>query len=886
VSLPTSWLLHLCLGGPAWAQEPPPADPAEAAPAAAPAPAAEAPAALPTPPAPAPAPSTFDAKPGAVEGRVGEIKITGLKRVEEPAIAAAITLVLGEQLTSEKLQRDIKKVYQTGFVDDVRVSLEPMGATGQMQVVFLIDEKPAIREVRLEGNKKLDEDALREVIDIEPFTVLNEAEVARNIQRMREKYVEKGYYLAEIEPIVREVGEDQVELTFKVTENRKVQVQRVDITGNVGLKDRKIKRFLQTKEAGVVPWLTSSGSFDELKLADDVQIVRSVFMEEGYIEAQVDAPQVYLSPDKRFIHVTINVTEGGKYKLGALKVRGDFVPEEGLTEPAVRRIIEGDTAATISGRWKVAHEALVEAGTPDAPLPEGWEKGKKNPLRFDPKHPELRTGDTFKLSVMQQTLSEISDLYGDQGYAFANVAPVTETDAETGLVDITFEVQRGDKLRIDRIEITGNDPTFDKVIRREVPLNEGDIYSGSALKEARQRLERLGYFEEVRISTPRSTEPEALDMLIDVTEQPTGSFSVGAGFSNIENFMLTANVSKNNFIGMGYVMSASAQLSSQRQQWNLQLFDPYFLDSRWTLALNGYSNSNQFVEDQYQRGGSISIGRYLDQRNDTRLAFDYTFEDTGVRNLDSYKLRLLGGELYRNGLTSTGGLSFIVDKRNNRIQATRGVFATASTALAGGFRQDDETLRQVFGGNFNFVESRLNLRAYQPVVKKEWLIFKYNGTIGKIWSTDGTIVPWIHRYRAGGIQSVRGFSWFSLGPSMRAPGFKQPQQSTFIGSEDPTAPEDRLILGGVETWINNFELEMPIIKQAGISTVVFFDAGNAFGDVWGEGHMSLSGLRTAYGFGVRWFSPMGPLRFEWGVPTNPRPDERKIVFDFSIGSLF
>jgi outer membrane protein insertion porin family len=192
----------------------------------------------------------------------------------------------------------------------------------------------------------------------------------------------------------------------------------------------------------------------------------------------------------------------------------------------------------------------------------------------------------------------------------------------------------------------------------------------------------------------------------------------------------------------------------------------------------------------------------------------------------------------------------------------------------------------IFGGDFNFYELRMNLRAYQPVIKSERLIFKYNGTIGHIGSTDGAVIPFIHRYRAGGINSVRGYDWYTLGPYIRASGYKNSSRSTFIGIDDPTAPDDRLIVGGTETWINNFELEAPIIKQAGISTVLFFDAGNAFGDPWGEGHVNVSELRLAYGFGVRWFSPMGPLRFEWGFPVNPLPDERKAVFDFSIGSLF
>ncbi len=835
--------------------------------------------------------------------------MTGLKRVEEAAILAAIGLRAGEDLADWKVRRDVKAVWGTGFVDDVRVDASPEAGGQDLVITFQVVEKPAIREVKLSGNKKLDDDALMEVVDISAFAVLNEAELKRNIQRIRDKYVEKGFYLVRIEPVLKEVGDGLVELTFDITENRKVLVQRLDISGNAeaaecerrGLArkragdsacvtDRKIRRFLQTKQAGILPWLGTSGSFNEQALQDDLQIIKSVFLEEGYVDVQVDPPQVYLSPDKRFIYVTINVTEGTRYKLGKIKVQGDFVDEEGLTQEATRAIIEGQTAKVMNERWRRSKaRAERSAGEGSLPLP-GWERQDAAPLSFDPQHPALETGDWFKLTTLQGTLAEIGDLYGDQGYAFANVVPLTETDTESGVVDITFDIQRGEKVSIHRIDITGNDPTWDKVIRREIPINEGEIYNGSKIKEGRLRLERLGFFEEVRISTPRAAEPDTLDMKVEVTEQPTGSFSVGAGFSNIENFMLNVNISKNNFLGLGYVMSASANVSSQRQQWQLQLFDPYLFDSRWTLRLDGYSNSQQFIEDQYQRGFSVSVGRYLDPRDDVRMTFDYSFEDSGLNTVDAYKKKILGGQLYRNGLTSTGGLGLIVDKRNNRIQATRGIYATGSLALSGGFLTDEDTLLNVFGGDFSFVEGKVNLRAYRPVVPRKSGYLAWSATLGSIWSTDGTVLPFIHRYRAGGINSVRGYNWFSLGPSIRAAGYNQGSsgQSTstiFVGSDDPTAAEDRLVVGGTQTWINNLELEAAIIPQAGISLVTFFDAGNAFGDPWGEGGINPLGLRLAYGAGIRWFSPMGPLRFEWGFPVNPREGERKAVFDFSIAAL-
>jgi outer membrane protein insertion porin family len=866
----TALLLSLALAaGPAWAVDD---APAEAVPAA-----ADAAEAVP------PAADAAEA-PVFIPGTVSIVAIKGLKRVEEAAIRAAINIRRGDSLQPWMIRRDIKAIHATGFVDDVIVRAAREDGGG-VHLSFHVTEKPAVRDVQLAGNKKIDEDTLLEVVNITSFTVLNRAEIKQNIQRLRDKYVEKGFYLVEIEPEIHEVGGDMVDLTFRITENRKVLVRKVEITGNDAVSDRKIKKFMRTKEAGMMPWLSSGGAFNEASLDEDAYIIRQILLEEGHVDAKVDPPQVFLSPDKRFIHVSINVEEGPRYKLGSLMVRGDYVESEGLTGAAIRQVIAGQSASSMHARWEKAAEEAGEGGT----LAEGWEEASLGVFSFDTGgQPALETGDTFKMTNLQMTMQAISDLYGDQGYAFVNVVPLTEPEPEAKVVDITFDIQRGGKVEISRIDITGNDPTYDKVVRREIPINEGDIYSGSAIKEARTRLDRLGYFEEVKISTPRGAAPDTLDMKVAVVEQPTGSFSIGAGFSNLENFVFTTNVSKNNFLGLGYVMSMAANISSRQQQGNLQLFDPYFLDSRWTLRVDGYSIARQFIEDEYQRGGVFAVGRYLDARDDVRMEFNYTLEDTGLNSLDPYKKRVLGGQLYRNGLTSTGGLRLVVDKRNNRIQATKGVFSTASVDLTGGFRTDDDTITTVFGGDFNFLETKLNFRAFRPVIPDaDWLIFKYNGTIGRIWSTDGTVVPYIHRYRAGGINSVRGYDWYSLGPDLRAAGYKEPgTRSTFTGSDDPTSAEDRLVVGGTETWINNFELEIPIVKQAGISTVFFFDAGNAFGDPWGVGHINPLELRTAYGMGVRWFSPMGPLRFEWGFPINPREDERNAVFDFSMGSLF
>ena len=397
------------------------------------------------------------APPSVAAGTVRTIQISGLSRVEEAALRTAIQLRTGEELADWKVDRDIKAIYATGFVDDVWVDAVPVaGEANAVDVTFVVDEKPAIREVKMSGNKKIDEDSLREAIDITAFSVLNETDVNENVQRIRDKYVEKGYYLVDIEPVTKEVGDDQVELTFEITENRKVMVQSIDITGNEHIPDRKIRRYMQTKQAGIIPWLTNSGAFDETNLEADRDIIRQVFLEEGYVDVKVGESKVYLSPDKRFIYITTHVDEGPQYVLGEIDAAGDFGADEGLTRDAVQSIIDGDTAAMVGDRWQ---QAKKKAERKDEPVDPDWNHPKVRPwLVFEVGHPPLRTGDTFKLSTFSTTLQEVSTLYGDQGYAFVNVVPQTDQDPEKKVVDILFDISKGQKIRIGHIDITGNDP--------------------------------------------------------------------------------------------------------------------------------------------------------------------------------------------------------------------------------------------------------------------------------------------------------------------------------------------------------------------------------------------------------------------------------------------
>ena len=558
--------------------------------------------------------------------------------------------------------------------------------------------------------------------------------------------------------------DDQVDLVFKdPVENKKVLVQRIDFSGNDHMAPTaRSSASCRSRKAGFAAVaVTNSGTFrrDQLDMDMTPRSPARCSWEEGYVDVQVDPPKVYLSPDKRYIFISYPRRGGASStSYGNIDVHG-----------RVRARGAGPDPRGGASRSRAAGPVIEDIQE------DQWRQATGRPVKrlgIEATGPRLREGDVFKYTTLNGVMSAVADFYSDQGYAFTNVIPKTNPNPETRIVDVDLYIEKGEKVRLGKIDITGNNPTFDKVIRRQLLVEEGDVYRGSRIRASKQRLQRLGFFEEVNISNPRGDAEDVLDMNIQVTERPTGSFSLGLGFSNLENFVFQGSIQKDNFMGLGYSMAASVNVSAVRQAGNLTFFDPHFLDSKWTLNVRAYSNANQFITQlqQYTRGGTLGIGRYLDRRDDLRLSLDYIVEDRGLTTLDAYRKRMFGGELFRSGITSQVGLTFSVDKRNNRIQATKGWYASAMVMLAGGFRLDDDNVMSVLGGDFNLVEGRANFRLYQPIIPRtDQLVFRFNSTFGIVRSTDGRTVPFIHRFRPGGITSLRGYNWFSLGPRSGSP---------------------------------------------------------------------------------------------------------------------
>jgi outer membrane protein insertion porin family len=513
-----------------------------------------------------------------------------------------------------------------------------------------------------------------------------------------------------------------------------------------------------------------------------------------------------------------------------------------------------------------------------------------------------QSGDYFNRADLIKDLQSVRTLYHDAGFANVEAEPETELDPVHEQVDIIVPIRRGPPVRIERIEVKGNTKTRDKVVRREMEIQEGQLFSETGLENSKRRVTALGYFDRVDVSTEQGSAPDKIIVNIEVTEKPTGTFQVGAGFSSIESFIATAQVQQANLFGNGQALALQAQISALRQLVTLRFFEPYFLNSDWNSSIELYDTLYVFPDfARRSLGGSLTFGYALVQPW-LRLSLTATLEwdsvDTQPQNtflgaapgFVSVFQSLPLANLFNSGRVASLRPSLTYDTRDNRLFPTSGIYLQASTELASG----------LFGSEFNYLRHRFTGRFYYPLggnsgAPGSGFVLKLNTELGLITSPDQQGVPIFQRYFLGGILDVRGFYLRSIGPRL-----------PLTQSLDPNSPAilNGANIGGNLEAYENLELEFPILDKVGIRGVVFLDAGNAWNvedqfckttpapqfDKVVSPCFSFPGglgyLRTSTGFGVRWFSPLGPLRFEWGFPLAPLPYENHSDFEFTIGNFF
>jgi len=767
------------------------------------------------------------------EGTIREVRVEGNRRVEVDAIRAAVSQKKGKPFDRRAIAADVRALMKLGFFSDVVVEVE--GEPTSPVLIYRVSERPTVREARVEGNDELSKDDLKEAVELKPFALLDLAAVQKDVKRIQEKYVEKGFYLASVTHRLEDKPDNQVDVVYVVDEKAKVQVKAVEFVGNAKVRDDEILAYMQTRPGGYLSALTKLGTFKKDALDHDLQAVQAVYLDKGYVNVKVGRPAVSISPDKRFIYVTIPVEEGEQFSIKEIKFGGQLLEQEKL----LRRVVKATA------------------------------------------------GKTFSRAEVQQDMFAIGDVYRDLGYAYVNVSPATDADPATRKVDLTYEVETGQKVRFQRIEIIGNDKTRDKVIRRELRIAEGELYSGTRLRVSKQRVTALGFFETVEITTKPGTGDDTIVAVVEVKERATGTFQIGAGFSSYENFILTGQISQNNFFGWGQTLSLQVQWSSVRQLGQIQFVEPYFLDTRWTFAFDVYATEGIYTS--YTRsavGGSLTWGyelvglapwwRFARHLEDMRLFATYTNERVNVTTSAG---DVVFGDRFKSGTTSSLRLSLQWDKRDNRLFPTDGWYTSVSAEVAPPFLAPES----LFGKVNLFTRYAAEARYYQPLWK---------GIVGRTKLAAGYIRDWDSAHRVpiselfyvGGINSVRGYRYLSISPRQD------------VGSRrSPDAPLGFASIGGDKQLVVNLELEFPLFDKVGVRGVLFADAGNAFAPgKFTDDAVSYS-LYKSIGFGFRWFSPIGPLRFEWGIPLDRRRDTQQanapfidnpIDFQFTIGNFF
>jgi len=797
----------------------------------APAPAATSPGGLgPLPqivaPAPVEAPSvpagetdTAAAAPVPESGTLTKINVQGNRRVETDAIKAVLPLKAGDGYDKAKIKNTLLSIWRMNYFSDVKLDISPVPVpeTGFVLTV-LVSEKPAIHDVRLEGNEEISRDDFKDTIELKQFQILDQEGVRKSAKKIQEKYVEKGFFLAEVTPRIDPLPNNEVDVVFVVNEHAKVTVKEVRIVGNHALSTEELKGAMLTQEGNLFSFLSSTGTYREDAFQRDEIVLQGLYFDKGFIYVKFGKPAIELSPDRRFIFITMSVDEGEPYDIGKVDVSGDLL---------------------------VPREKLLSLVT-------------------------IKPGDRFSKSVLQRDMQGLLDVYKDKGYAYANVNPNTAVDAEHRIVDLDFNFQKGSLVTIEKIEMVGNGKTRDKVIRRELRIQEGELYSGTGIRLSKQRVTALGFFDNVELNTRRGSTDDKMIIEVSVKEKLTGTFQIGFGFTGGESFFGQAQLSQNNLFGYGHTASLALQISSIRQLFQLSYLDPYVLDTRFTGSVDLYRSELLFSGfDRQANGGALTAGYELPILEDFRLFTTYTLEKVNTTaSGESYKLLK---NQFTSGRTSSVRLSFNYDRRDNRLFPTAGHLESASAEFAS----------SIFDSQNLFQRFRLIERNYHPL--PFGLVFKVNLSFGYIRSTDPVNRPVAisEKFFEGGINSIRGYSLRSISPTTKIASSLQPDAGTID-----------FAVGGNKELITNWELEFPIIESAGVRGVFFYDAGNTYSESENlfsskqrNGTLPL-GLFHSVGLGLRWFSPLGPLRFEVGFPLTRRPVDDPYLFEFTIGNFF
>jgi outer membrane protein insertion porin family len=723
--------------------------------------------------------------------KIAKIEIKGNRKIEASAITAQIKSKAGNHFFKADITADIKTIFKMGFFLDVTADVS--STTEGKVVTFIVQEKGLISEIRINGTKALSKDDIQEVLTIKTRQNLNQEKIKADIEKIKVLYASKGYYNAEITDSVERDGEKDFRIILDIKENDRLYVRSITFEGNEAYSTKELVSMMSTTERTLLGFITDSGLLKRDQLKQDINKINAYYLNNGFINAQIGEPEITI--DKKGIYIKIPVKEGKRFKVGKVEISGDL-----LEKPRV--------------------ELLSSLKT--------------------------KEGNNYDRELIMKDMDFLTQACNDEGYANVEVNPQINIREKEQLVDIDFQTKKGELVYISRINIIGNTITRDKVIRRQLNIVEGDLYSSSKLKTSYSNLNRLRYFEEVDFQTEKGTDKSKMDINIRVKEKNTGMFMVGVGYSATDQALIMAQIVQQNFLGYGQTLSLKAGLSSTSSNIDLSFTEPWLFDLPLWCKVDIWKYTQTY--DSYTldtRGAGFTLGYPLWEKITGYIGYKLSLDDIKDINYataSSYIIAQAGERI-----TSAITLTLTRDTTDDYIFPSKGTKSSIFVEHAG----------DPLGGNVNLTKYGASLAAYYPLI---WdTVFGARGRIGFLQNNDvdDSKIPIYERYVLGGINSLRGLR--------------------YVG---PTNPGTSDVIGGTTMLNFNFELVFPLIKDAGMKGVVFYDAGNT----WNGGY-SINDLRQSVGFGIRWYSPIGPLRLEYGYILDRKGlnDDSVGRFEFTIG---
>ena len=721
-----------------------------------------------------------------------KITILGNEKIAEDVIRGTIKSRENEPFSVPQLRKDLKSIYETGFFADVIIDVQDV--EGGKEVIFIVVEKPSIRNILISGNVKIEASKIKEKIDIPSGSILNVDKLEQAADTIKKFYSSKAYYRAKVDHHVHELDGNRVDIEFTIEEGKKGYIKKIRVQGNKHFSARKLRKRMKTKKKGWFWWLTKRGALDEDILDVDLQNLRAFYFDHGYLQVKTDKPEITITKEGERIYIDIQISEGEQFKVGKIDFSGDIL---------------------------TTREDLF-------------------------KQLSLKEGKIYRTSEVQRDILKITNFYADKGYAYVDIAPLSSMDSEKRLVHLTFDISKGKKVYFEQVTISGNTKTRDKVIRRELKVGEGDLFSSTALKRGRQKLKTIGYFKEATFTTGKGTSDEKINLDIKVEEAPTGLISLGVGYGSVEKLVGTAEISERNLLGLGYRTNLSASLGGESQRFRFGFTDPWLLGTHTSAGFNVYYEELEYFDayDSTIAGADVQLGRFLtDYLSAYLVGRVERVEIYDVSDDASSYIKEQEGIKDTHSLT----LSFKRDARDDYYAPTKGSLHTLSLENAGGILGGDNTFYK-FTGDTNW---------YFPLPLST--VLHLRGRAGIVEGYDGKEVPIYERFFLGGIHTIRGFEYGEAGPK----------------------DEFGEVIGGKKMVIFNAELLFPLSKEIGLRGAVFYDAGKGFDE-----YREFGRLRHSVGLGIRWFSPIGPVRIDWGFNLDPQEGEKQGVWDFTMGTQF